>query len=111
MRSRADHSFCAGRILDHHDHDGRCGWRDHLKQHQDRLDGAGTITTYTPGSDYITFRTETERGAGEVLLHQEDGVGGREGKPVEWSLLRPDMPVRYTYVKEGDRMVVSKSTS
>ena len=33
-----------------------------------------------------------------------------EGKVVELSALRPDMPVTYTYVKEGDRMVVSKVT-
>jgi hypothetical protein len=31
-----------------------------------------------------------------------------EGKTVDWSLLRPDLPVRYEYVKDGDRMVVSK---
>ena len=33
-----------------------------------------------------------------------------EGKTVEWSMLKPDMPVKYTYVKEGDRMVVRKIT-
>ena len=33
-----------------------------------------------------------------------------EGKTVEWSMLKPDMPVKYTYVKEGDRMVVTKIT-
>ena len=33
-----------------------------------------------------------------------------EGKTVEWSMLKPDMPVKYTYVKEGDRMVISKIT-
>ena len=31
-----------------------------------------------------------------------------EGKTVEWSMLKPDMPVKYTYVKEGDRMVITK---
>ena len=25
-------------------------------------------------------------------------------------MLRPDMPVRYTYVKEGDRMMITKVT-
>jgi uncharacterized protein (DUF2252 family) len=29
---------------------------------------------------------------------------------VEWSALRPDMPVNYTYVREGDRMVFTKVT-
>jgi hypothetical protein len=31
-----------------------------------------------------------------------------EGHTVEWTALRPDMPVTYTYIKEGDRMVVTK---
>ena len=29
---------------------------------------------------------------------------------VKWTDLRPDMPVTYTYIKEGDRMVVTKVT-
>ena len=33
-----------------------------------------------------------------------------EGRTVEWSALKPDMPVTYTYTKEGDRMVVTKVT-
>jgi hypothetical protein len=33
-----------------------------------------------------------------------------EGHTVEWTDLRPDMPVTYTYVKEADRTVVTKVT-
>ena len=33
-----------------------------------------------------------------------------KGQTVEWSMLKPDMPVTYTYVKEGDRMVITKVT-
>lgn len=33
-----------------------------------------------------------------------------EGATVDWKYLRPDMPVKYTYVKEGDRMIVRKIT-
>jgi hypothetical protein len=33
-----------------------------------------------------------------------------EGHAVEWTALRPDMPVTYTYVKEAERMVVTKVT-
>jgi hypothetical protein len=33
-----------------------------------------------------------------------------EGQTVPWTALRPEMPVTYTYVKEGDRMVVTKVT-
>ena len=35
---------------------------------------------------------------------------GPDGQTMEWSAVRPDMPVTYTYVKEGDRMVVTKIT-
>ena len=33
-----------------------------------------------------------------------------EGRTVEWSMLRPDMPITYTYMKEGDRMIITKVT-
>ena len=33
-----------------------------------------------------------------------------EGATVDWKYLRADMPVKYTYVKEGDRMIVRKIT-
>jgi hypothetical protein len=33
-----------------------------------------------------------------------------EGRTVEWTALKPDMPVTYTYTKDGDRMVVTKVT-
>jgi len=32
------------------------------------------------------------------------------GATVQLSALRPDMPVTYTYTKEGDRMIVTKVT-
>ena len=74
------------------------------------LDGTGTITTYTPGSDYISFRTSASTEPTKYYYTKNTTVVDSEGKTVEWSMLRPDMPVRYTYVKEGDRMVVSKVT-
>ncbi len=33
-----------------------------------------------------------------------------EGRTVEWTALKPNMPVTYTYTKEADRMVVTKVT-
>lgn len=75
------------------------------------LDGTGTITTYTPGSDYMMFRTSAS--AEPVRYYyspKETTVVDSEGATVDWKYLRPDMPVRYTYVKEGDRMVVRKIT-
>ena len=74
------------------------------------VDGTGTITTYTPGSDYISFRTETSAEPVKYYYTKNTTIVDPEGKTVEWSMLKPDMPVRYTYVKEGDRMVISKIT-
>lgn len=74
------------------------------------VDGSGTITTYTPGSDYISFRTETSSAPVKYYYTKSTTIVDPEGKTVEWSMIKPDMPVRYTYVKEGDRMVVTKIT-
>ena len=74
------------------------------------LDGTGTITTYTPGSDYISFRTETSAEPVKYYYTKKTVLVDPEGRTVEWSALKPNMPVRYTYVKEGDRMVISKIT-
>ena len=74
------------------------------------IDGSGTITTYTPGSDYISFRTETSSTPVKYYYTKSTTIVDPEGKTVEWSMLKPDMPVKYTYVKEGDRMVITKVT-
>lgn len=74
------------------------------------VSGSGTITTYTPGSDYITFRTETSTEPVKYYYTKKTVLVGPDGKVVEWTALRSDMPVTYTYVKEGDRMVVTKVT-
>jgi hypothetical protein len=75
------------------------------------LDGTGTITTYTPGSEYISVRATT--GAEPVRYYyspKETVLVDSEGATVDWKYLRSDMPVKYTYVKEGDRMIVRKIT-
>ena len=74
------------------------------------LSGSGTITTYTPGSDYIMFRTETSTAPVRYYYTKQTTLLDPEGHAVEWSMLRPDMPVTYTYVKDGDRIVVTKVT-
>ena len=74
------------------------------------LSGSGTITTYTPGSDYIMFRTETSTAPVKYYYTKQTALLDPEGHAVEWSMLRPDMPVTYTYMKDGDRMVVTKVT-
>lgn len=74
------------------------------------LSGAGTITAYTPGSDYISFRSETTTTPVKYYYTKKTVLVDPDGKVVEWTALRPDMPVTYTYVKEGDRMVVTRVT-
>jgi hypothetical protein len=74
------------------------------------LSGSGTISAYTPGSDYITFRSETSAAPVKYYYTKKTVLVDPDGRTVEWSALKPDMPVTYTYVKEGDRMVVSKVT-
>ncbi|MEN3370257.1 MAG: hypothetical protein V7609_2400 [Verrucomicrobiota bacterium] len=75
------------------------------------IDASGTITAYTPGTDYVTFRTETSAEPVRYYYSPKETVlVDSEGATVEWKYLRADMPVRYTYVKEGDRMIVRKIT-
>ena len=72
--------------------------------------GAGTVTAYTPGSDYISVRTEASSEPVRYYYTKDTAIVDPEGKTVEWSMIRPDMPVKYTYVKEGDRMIIRKIT-
>jgi hypothetical protein len=75
------------------------------------LDGTGTITTYTPGTDYLSFRTTTSAEPVKYYYSPKETVlVDSEGATVDWKYLRSDMPVKYTYVKDGDRMVVRKIT-
>lgn len=72
--------------------------------------GSGMVSAYTPGSDYITFRSETSAEPVKYYYTKKTMLVDPDGHTVEWSALRPDMPVTYSYVKEGDRMVVTKVT-
>ena len=74
------------------------------------LSGTGTINAYTPGSDYITFRGEAGAAPSRYYYTQNTPIVDTEGHTVQWSALRSDMPVNYTYVREGDRMVITKVT-
>ncbi|PZR76100.1 MAG: hypothetical protein DLM73_03500 [Chthoniobacterales bacterium] len=75
------------------------------------VDGTGTITTYTPGTEYITMRTETSTEPVKYYYSpKETIVVDSEGATVDWKYIRADMPVKYTYVKDGDRMIVRKIT-
>src|SRR5436190_11362567 len=72
--------------------------------------GSGVISAYTPGSDYISFRSEASTAPVKYYYTKKTVLVDPEGRTVEWSALRPDMPVTYSYTKEGDRMVVTKVT-
>ena len=75
------------------------------------IDATGTITAYTPGTDYLSFRTETSAEPVKYYYSPKETVlVDSEGATVDWKYLRSDMPVRYTYVKEGDRLIVRKIT-
>jgi hypothetical protein len=74
------------------------------------MDGTGTITAFTPSSDFITFSSQTSTEPVKYYVSKQTTVVDPTGQTVDLSMLRPDMPVRYTYVKEGDRMVVTKMT-
>ena len=74
------------------------------------LNGSGTITAYTPGSDYIMFRTESSTTPVKYYSTKKTVLVDPEGRTVEWTALKPNMPVTYTYTKEADRMVVTKVT-
>lgn len=72
--------------------------------------GTGMITAYTPGSEYISFRSSATAEPVKYYYTKKTVLVDPEGRSLEWSALRPDMPVTYTYVKDGDRMVVTKVT-
>ena len=74
------------------------------------LTGSGTIAAYTPGSNCIMFRREASTTPVKGYCTKSTVLVDPEGHNVEWTALRPDMPVTYTYVKEADRMIVTRVT-
>ena len=71
---------------------------------------SGTITTYTPGTDYITFRAGTTGAPVRYYYTKDTTILDPAGKTVTWSAVRPDLPATVYYVREGDRMIVRKIT-
>jgi hypothetical protein len=72
------------------------------------VSASGTITTYTPGTDYITFRTGTTSAPVRYYYSKDTAILDPEGRVVTWSAVRPDLPATVYYVREGDRMLVHK---
>jgi hypothetical protein len=71
------------------------------------LDGTGVITSFTPGETFVV-RSETSSSPVTYYTTKDVTVVDSTGAPVDVKYLRSDLPVKYTYVKQGDRMVVSK---
>src|SRR5947199_6769796 len=66
----------------------------------------GTITAYTPDSDYFTFRTSPDVAPVRYYYTRDTTILDPEGHTVAWSAIRPDMPATVYYTNEGDRVVV-----
>ncbi len=74
------------------------------------LDGTGTLTTLSPDGNIMTVRTTTSAEPTTYYYTSKTMVVDPSGQAVQISALRPDMPVTYTYAKEGDRLVITKVT-
>ena len=71
-------------------------------------DTSGTITEYTPGRAYFMMRAGTTGAPARFDYSNDAHVFDPEGHPLSWSVLRPDIPAKVYYVREGDRMIVRK---
>src|SRR5437588_11255209 len=66
------------------------------------------IVTYTPDSDYFTFRTAANAAPVRYYYTKDTTVLDPEGRVVNWSAIRPDLPATIYYTTVGDRVVVRK---
>ena len=69
---------------------------------------AGNIVTYTPDSDYFTFRTAANAAPVRYYYTKDTTVVDPEGRVVTLSAIRPDLPATIYYSNMGDRVVVRK---
>ena len=75
---------------------------------QTTVTSAGTITAYTPDSDYIMFRTSAEAAPVRYYYTRDTTILDPAGHAVTWSAVRPDTPATVYYTNVGDRVVVRK---
>ena len=75
---------------------------------QTTTSAAGSIVTYTPDSDYFTFRTESATAPVRYYYTKDTTVVDPAGRVVSLSAIRPDMPATVYYSTVGDRVVVRK---
>ena len=75
---------------------------------QTTTSSVGNIVTYTPDSDYFTFRTAANAAPVRYYYTKETSVVDPDGRVVSLSAVRPDMPATVYYSTVGDRVVVRK---
>jgi hypothetical protein len=75
---------------------------------QTTISSAGNIVTYAPDSDYFTFRTAPNAAPVRYYYTKDTTVLDPEGRLVNWSAIRPDLPATIYYTRDGDRVVVRK---
>ena len=75
---------------------------------QTTISSAGTIVTSTPDSDYFMFRRTPEVAPTRYYYTRDTTVVDPEGRTVNWSAIRPDMPATVYYTNVGDRVLVRK---
>jgi len=75
---------------------------------QTTTSSVGNIVTYTPDSEYFTFRTAANAAPVRYYYTKETSVVDPEGRVVSLSAVRPDMPATVYYSTVGDRVVVRK---
>lgn len=65
----------------------------------------GTVTEFMPGSAIVL---RSDAGPGRYVITEKTTFVDETGAVVEATTISPGVPVKVTYVREGDRMVVSK---
>jgi hypothetical protein len=75
---------------------------------QTTTSSAGNIVTYTPDSDYFTFRTTSAATPVRYYYTKDTTVVDPSGRVISLSAIRPDMPATVYYSTVGDRVVVRK---
>ena len=75
---------------------------------QTTTSSVGNIVTYTPDSDYFTFRTAANAAPVRYYYTKDTSVLDPEGRVVSLSAIRPDVPATIYYTNVGDRVVVRK---
>ena len=59
---------------------------------QTTTSSVGNIVTYTPDSDYFTFRTAANAAPVRYYYTKDTTVVDPEGRVVKWSAIRSDLP-------------------